>query len=226
MLSYVLSWLSRGRRRRTLSTRSLNDAVNSLERFHRRTISTSDMRQSRSGYTVIGDHEDEEGRGVNTISNIETIIHLLKGNIGIGVLTMPIAISNAGLVGGVLGMVFVAVITIHCMHTLVIAAQKLVREKWVEHMWRDWSTSSATTHDLQYFLVAGRKYHFSTMQTQLRQPSLMQEDTGPGTPPTSGDSSTSSSACLRSAATLSTYSSWRRTLCRYLQHFQASLELQ
>ena len=51
------------------------------------------------------------------------MIHLLKGNIGIGVLTMPVAISNAGLVGGVIGMAFVAVITIHCMHTLVIAAQ-------------------------------------------------------------------------------------------------------
>ena len=73
--------------------------------------------------------QDEEGGRTNTISNIETIIHLLKGNIGIGVLTMPIAISNAGLVGGVLGMVFVALITIHCMHTLVIAAQKLVRER-------------------------------------------------------------------------------------------------
>ena len=34
--------------------------------------------------------------------------------------------SNAGLVGGVLGMVFVAVITIHCMHVLVRAAQKMV----------------------------------------------------------------------------------------------------
>ena len=58
----------------------------------------------RSGYLPLGgESEDEESRGVNTISNIETIIHLLKGNIGIGVLTMPIAISNAGLVGGVLG---------------------------------------------------------------------------------------------------------------------------
>ena len=33
------------------------------------------------------------------------------------------------LIGGVLGMVFVAFITIHCMHLLVKAAQKLVREK-------------------------------------------------------------------------------------------------
>ena len=49
---------------------------------------------------------------------------------GIGVLTMPIAMSCAGLVGGVLGMIFVALITIHCMHLLVISAQKLVREKY------------------------------------------------------------------------------------------------
>ena len=43
---------------------------------------------------------------------------------------MPIAMSCAGLVGGVLGMIFVALITIHCMHLLVISAQKLVREKY------------------------------------------------------------------------------------------------
>ena len=43
---------------------------------------------------------------------------------------MPIAISNAGLVGGVVGMVFVAIITIHCMHTLVTAAQKLVLTRY------------------------------------------------------------------------------------------------
>ena len=87
------------------------------------------MRHSRSGYLPLtGDDDDGEGR-TNTISNMETIIHLMKGNIGIGVLTMPIALSNAGLVGGVLGMIFVATVTIHCMHTLVIAAQKLVRSR-------------------------------------------------------------------------------------------------
>ena len=45
--------------------------------------------------------------------NAATTIHLLNGNIGIGVLSMYIAINNVGLVGGVLGMVFVALITIH-----------------------------------------------------------------------------------------------------------------
>ena len=43
---------------------------------------------------------------------------------------MPIAMSCAGLVGGVLGMIFVALVTIHCMHLLVSSAQKLVREKY------------------------------------------------------------------------------------------------
>jgi len=80
------------------------------------------------GYTSASQSEPDDSRE-HTISNTETIIHLLKGNIGIGVLTMPIAISNAGLVGGVLGMVFVAFITIHCMHVLVRAAQKMVARR-------------------------------------------------------------------------------------------------
>ena len=107
------------------------------------------MRRSRSGYLSVEENEEpEEEARSNTISNIETVIHLVKGNIGkipniestktlfitmfspgIGVLTMPIAMSCAGLVGGVLGMIFVALITIHCMHLLVISAQKLVRER-------------------------------------------------------------------------------------------------
>ena len=48
----------------------------------------------------------------------------------LGSILVPLVInslfSNAGLVGGVLGMVFVAFITIHCMHVLVRAAQKMV----------------------------------------------------------------------------------------------------
>jgi len=75
---------------------------------------------------MASDMEDEE---ITTISNTETIIHLLKGNIGIGVLTMPIAMSDAGWLGGVVGMIGVAIITIHCMHTLVISAQKMVNKR-------------------------------------------------------------------------------------------------
>ncbi|XP_023344937.1 proton-coupled amino acid transporter 1 isoform X1 [Eurytemora carolleeae] len=131
-----------GRRKRTVST--TEHILEEVERFGRRTISTSDLRKrlmssgpsetshllSEDEYTEIleGEEEEEELLG-HTISNTETIIHLLKGNIGIGVLTMPIAMSNAGLLGGVLGMVLVALITIHCMHTLVISSHKMVDKK-------------------------------------------------------------------------------------------------
>jgi len=112
-------------RHRTLS----QHVVDEVARFSRRTLSTSSRRSrlesTRGGLVTTDIDSDRE----HTISNLETVIHLLKGNIGIGVLTMPIAISNAGLLGGVLGMVFVAVITIHCMHTLVRAAQKMVAKR-------------------------------------------------------------------------------------------------
>merc|ERR1719312_2427858 len=136
-------------RKRTLSTASLQNVVEEVGRFGRRTYSTSEGRRSRlvseaPSETISESGEDRDGE--HTISNAETIIHLLKGNIGIGVLTMPIAISNAGLIGGVLGMVFVAVITIHCMHTLVIAAQKLVRERDVAFLAAGGHWSRYSTH--------------------------------------------------------------------------------
>merc|ERR1711892_394519 len=125
-------------RKRTISTASLQNVVGEVGRFSRRTYSTSEGRRSRLvSEAALSDAISESGEdrdGDHTISNAETIVHLLKGNIGIGVLTMPIAISNAGLVGGVLGMVFVALITIHCMHTLVIAAQKLVAKRGVDFL--------------------------------------------------------------------------------------------
>ena len=156
--------------------------------------------------------QDAEGR-TNTISNVETIIHLLKGNIGIGVLTMPIAISNAGLVGGVLGMVFVAVVTIHCMHTLVIAAQKLVKDKYVET-----DPQNLLVIDIRSIVPAITYFSEEspswTTRTRRRPRSSLLAVTGLATPRTSGGCSTSSSACLRLAATLSTSSSLPRTSCR------------
>ena len=56
---------------------------------------------------------------------MDTIIHLLKGNIGTGILAMPDAIKNSGLLVGNLGLVFMATICVHCMHMLVGCAQEL-----------------------------------------------------------------------------------------------------
>ena len=68
--------------------------------------------------------EVKERESEHSISNFESIIHLLKGNIGMGVLTLPMAIRNAGLLFGILGLGFIAFICVYCMRMLVNAAHK------------------------------------------------------------------------------------------------------
>ncbi|CAH2076539.1 unnamed protein product, partial [Iphiclides podalirius] len=58
-------------------------------------------------------------------SNFDTMIHLLKGNIGTGILAMPDAFKNAGLFFGVFGTLFMGAICTHCMHILVQCSNEL-----------------------------------------------------------------------------------------------------
>lgn len=65
------------------------------------------------------------GDGEENISNTDTIFHMLKGNVGTGILAMPDAMKNAGLAVGSAGLIFMSVICIHCMHLLVRANHRL-----------------------------------------------------------------------------------------------------
>ncbi|CAH1979959.1 unnamed protein product [Acanthoscelides obtectus] len=60
-------------------------------------------------------------------SNFDTMIHLLKGNIGTGILAMPDAFMNAGWVIGLFGTMCMGVICTHCMHMLVGSSHELCR---------------------------------------------------------------------------------------------------
>ncbi|XP_073990160.1 proton-coupled amino acid transporter 1 isoform X2 [Rhodnius prolixus] len=60
-------------------------------------------------------------------TNLDTMIHLLKGNIGTGILAMPDAFMNAGLVLGTVGTLFMGIVCTHCMHILVNCAHELCR---------------------------------------------------------------------------------------------------
>jgi Transmembrane amino acid transporter protein len=52
--------------------------------------------------------------------NFETMIHLLKGNIGTGIFAIPDAFKNAGLAIGSVGIPLMALFCVHCMHILVV----------------------------------------------------------------------------------------------------------
>lgn len=60
-------------------------------------------------------------------SNFDTMVHLLKGNIGTGILAMPDAFRNAGWVVGLFGTMFMGIICTHCMHMLVGCSHELCR---------------------------------------------------------------------------------------------------
>jgi len=58
-------------------------------------------------------------------SNFDTLVHLLKGNIGTGILAMPDAFKNAGLYVGLFGTMIMGIICTHCMHMLVSCSHEL-----------------------------------------------------------------------------------------------------
>ncbi len=66
--------------------------------------------------------------------NNEALIHLIKMNVGIGVMAMPNAFYNAGMVVGIITMTFMASITVHCMHLLVNAGQVLTQKTGSEFL--------------------------------------------------------------------------------------------
>jgi len=68
------------------------------------------------------------------ISNCETMIHLLKGNMGTGLFAIPDAFKNAGLLVGSIGLPIMAIICIHCMHILIRCSNIMKKRRGIKYM--------------------------------------------------------------------------------------------
>ncbi|KAF9807591.1 hypothetical protein SFRURICE_008804, partial [Spodoptera frugiperda] len=60
-------------------------------------------------------------------SDMDTLIHLLKGSLGSGILAMPMAFRNAGLYFGLIATFAIGGICTYCVHVLVKTAHELCR---------------------------------------------------------------------------------------------------
>lgn len=61
-------------------------------------------------------------------SSDETLMHMIKANIGPGLLAIPFAFKNAGVILGSIGLWLLAVICTHCIHIL-LRSYKFVTDK-------------------------------------------------------------------------------------------------
>jgi len=59
------------------------------------------------------------------VSSLKALIHLIKGNLGTGILAIPDAVKHAGLYGGLVYLPMLAAICMHCMHLLVDSVAEL-----------------------------------------------------------------------------------------------------
>ncbi|KAL4717618.1 hypothetical protein ACJJTC_000767 [Scirpophaga incertulas] len=78
------------------------------------------------------EYEPYDNRDVqHPTTNTETLLHLLKGSLGTGILAMPHAFHNSGYVVGVVGTIVIGVLCTYCIHILIDSCYVLCKRRRV-----------------------------------------------------------------------------------------------
>lgn len=105
------------------------------------------------------------------MTNLECLMHLLKGMLGTGILAMPIAYKNGGLWVAFVVVFLIGIICAHCMHVLVHCGNELCMRTKSSHldyasvMEKAFETSSGWTR--RYARAARRSVNVFLILTQI-----------------------------------------------------------
>lgn len=90
----------------------------------------------------------------------ETLVHLLKGNVGAGLFAMGDAFKNSGIVLGLFGTLFIGLICIYNNHTLVRCANAVIAHKGLKE-------APTFPETIYYSFETGPKF-FKLLSTQIK----------------------------------------------------------
>ncbi|XP_062546629.1 proton-coupled amino acid transporter-like protein CG1139 [Armigeres subalbatus] len=84
---------------------------------------------SRNGDMIVDDNYDPHlhRNRPHPTTNFETLVHLLKGSLGTGILAMPQAFYNAGYLSGFINTILIGILCTYCLHVLVQAQYMLCK---------------------------------------------------------------------------------------------------
>ncbi|GAB1868902.1 Proton-coupled amino acid transporter 4-like protein [Camponotus japonicus] len=100
-----------------------NDSVYTLELEEKRNIDEQD------------DYDPYDYREVeHPTTNAETLLHLLKGSLGTGILAMPKAFHHAGYAIGLVATVIIGLLCTYCMRILVLSEYELCKRRRIPSM--------------------------------------------------------------------------------------------
>lgn len=116
---------------------SFSAAISSTEQLTHKdkdnshTVELKELRKSLEA----GEYDPYEFRDVeHPTTNCETLLHLLKGSLGTGILAMPMAFYHSGWVLGIVATTFIGLLCTYCIHMLIKCEYELCKRRKVAFM--------------------------------------------------------------------------------------------